>query len=218
MKYKPYLIQRINVGFSEHRTGMSSVCDYDYMGSSEFEWGVIPASLREVRARIDEYVIKEIKLEKPINQAGSGEIANSVYVLLRRAMLDCEDFEATVQKLLQDRINTKEYTGFDREFDLWQDVEYHLFFCFNPVFLRLIYCVCSRPLDYANTVQKELSIGDKIELAVVLNGKSIRHVRAMKARTGTVAGMLESHVTMKDHGKKFNMPYVFLLTHNVEIV
>lgn len=48
----PYLIQRFNRRRtpSDNQTGFDKLFDLHYMGSSEFEWGAIPAALRAMRA------------------------------------------------------------------------------------------------------------------------------------------------------------------------
>jgi hypothetical protein len=50
--YQPYLIQRVQVRDSkaEGRKGIDASFSFDYMGSAEFEFGALPASLKELRA------------------------------------------------------------------------------------------------------------------------------------------------------------------------
>jgi hypothetical protein len=62
----PYLIQRGSFRGTKEEAiiGLDSLMDYDYMGSSEFEFGALPASLKRITASWSEYVwfpIEEIK-------------------------------------------------------------------------------------------------------------------------------------------------------------
>jgi hypothetical protein len=52
---KPDLIQRA-VFYKKEGKGIDSILRFDYMGSSEFEWGALPKSLKRVRANLGEYV------------------------------------------------------------------------------------------------------------------------------------------------------------------
>jgi len=51
----PYLIQRGEIVDREYKEGIDSIISFDYMGSSEFEWGALPESLKRIRAKIDTY-------------------------------------------------------------------------------------------------------------------------------------------------------------------
>lgn len=52
----PYLIQRAKFENRQGKTGIDSILRFDYMGSSEFEWGALPASLKRVREDISNYI------------------------------------------------------------------------------------------------------------------------------------------------------------------
>lgn len=54
----PYLIQsaRFDNNSSPSKTGIDTILSFDYMGSAEFEFGALPASLKRVRTSIDDYV------------------------------------------------------------------------------------------------------------------------------------------------------------------
>lgn len=53
--HKPYLVQRIEVRKhgAEGRKGVDKHFDFDYMGSSEFEFGALPKALKAMRAAKD---------------------------------------------------------------------------------------------------------------------------------------------------------------------
>lgn len=52
---KPYLIQRAAFRNEPNRKGIDAILRFDYMGSSEFEWGALPDSLNRIRRDIDDY-------------------------------------------------------------------------------------------------------------------------------------------------------------------
>ena len=54
---EPYLIQRAKVTSRSKADakGIDSILEFDYMGSSEFEWGALPNSLKAIRANKEKY-------------------------------------------------------------------------------------------------------------------------------------------------------------------
>jgi hypothetical protein len=51
---KPHLIQRVKRRASSlNKAGVDSDFAFDYMGSSEFEWGALPKALAEMRGAVD---------------------------------------------------------------------------------------------------------------------------------------------------------------------
>lgn len=59
----PYLIQRctVNGGFKKTQK-VSEYLSLDYMGSAEFEFGSIPACLREFNSRMSELTIERLEI------------------------------------------------------------------------------------------------------------------------------------------------------------
>jgi len=65
----PYLIQRVIflVHPLEDKKGVDKYFHFDYMGSSEFEWGVLPKALKEMRAALtDEWKPKKIQVKDKV--------------------------------------------------------------------------------------------------------------------------------------------------------
>lgn len=86
MKHNPYLIQRlqkpyktenpifkdnpfsfggglVNGGLSKEAMNiLREIWNYDYMGSSEFEWGAVPKSLQEIVKNISNYITGEVEV------------------------------------------------------------------------------------------------------------------------------------------------------------
>jgi hypothetical protein len=88
LKHTPWLIQRakfvseLHPNSQEHyktKKGIDSILKFDYMGSSEFEWGALPKSLTRIRENKDRYGLvcnysykgKPVTLYMPMNEDGS---------------------------------------------------------------------------------------------------------------------------------------------------
>ncbi len=63
---KPYLIQRarFDKNPSDRQKGIDRLLDWDYMGSSEFECGALPASSKRVKADVDKYKMYDYTFKK----------------------------------------------------------------------------------------------------------------------------------------------------------
>ena len=92
---RPYLIQRCEITGEKLR--------YDYMGSSEFEWGACPASLKRIFA------------------AGLSETRSSVTLagqeveifFITGAGFNLEEYQPYLQQLADNAIRLKEWSNFD---------------------------------------------------------------------------------------------------------
>ena len=62
----PYLVQRASFNEREHKSGIDSILKFDYMGSSEFEWGALPESLVEIRKNINNYTYLDVPIGNKI--------------------------------------------------------------------------------------------------------------------------------------------------------
>lgn len=53
-----YLIQRAKFrnNVNTNKSGIDSILEFDYMGSSEFEWGALPKSLAIIRKELNNYI------------------------------------------------------------------------------------------------------------------------------------------------------------------
>lgn len=122
---KTYLIQRAQFEDRDFKTGIDSILSFDYMGSSEFEWGALPKSLKFIRQNINEYVY----LDVPIKE--------------KQITVFCPDHLKTEVKkyltaLADKKMRLKEFSGFDDyikgdgyfkdRFDFWWDIENHVMF------------------------------------------------------------------------------------------
>lgn len=60
------LIQRGTFETREYKTGIDSILKFDYMGSSEFEWGALPKSLGRIRENIDSYTYLDVPIKDKV--------------------------------------------------------------------------------------------------------------------------------------------------------
>jgi hypothetical protein len=58
----PYLVQRASFCHDSYREGIDSILSFHYMGSSEFERGALPDSLKRIRKNKSDYVITELEM------------------------------------------------------------------------------------------------------------------------------------------------------------
>lgn len=122
---KTYLIQRARFNHNPNKNGIDSILSFDYMGSSEFEWGTLPTSLKEIRNRFNEYTFLDVPIKDKVI---------TVYCL--------EDVKCEVKQYLtelsKNEMRLKEFSGFsdyikdegyfkDR-FDFWWDIQNNVMF------------------------------------------------------------------------------------------
>jgi hypothetical protein len=122
---KTYLIQRGKFENRDFKKGIDSILDFDYMGSSEFEWGVLPESLGRIRKKIKEYTY----LGVPIKD-------KSITVFCKESQRP--EIRLYLTELSENKWHLKEYSDFNTyinpgEFienrtDFWWDIENDLMF------------------------------------------------------------------------------------------
>lgn len=122
-----YLIQRGKFQNQNHKSGIDSIIRFDYMGSSEFEFGALPESLKIIRDNIDDYIYQEISLKNKI-----------IIVFYNKKFKN--DIVEFLTKLSKDKFTLKEWSDFRSyiydelfpknyaETDFWWDIENHLMF------------------------------------------------------------------------------------------
>lgn len=139
LKHETYLVQRLKIpaktakrfpkekwilvdgklaeNASELRQG---VCDYDYMGSSEFEWGAIPKAIKELLVDSDSLIASKFEVKKedfhllPFHRSGKPK-DTTFYIICRKG--DEEEVKGRVLLLAQDKLQLKERTDIDRTFE-----------------------------------------------------------------------------------------------------
>lgn len=63
MAIDTYLLQRAGFADNPGKGGIDKILDFEYMGSSEFEWGALPRSLKEIRSRKDQYLYQDYEID-----------------------------------------------------------------------------------------------------------------------------------------------------------
>jgi hypothetical protein len=90
-----------NGGLSEDAMKLlSPVFSFDYMGSSEFEWGAIPKCLQSLAKNIEKYSAHEIELNKV-----------PVYVICQTDMQ--KEIDKRIKELAECKHHLKEWSNFD---------------------------------------------------------------------------------------------------------
>lgn len=79
---------------------LSSAFTFDYMGSSEFEWGIVPKCLQAIAKNISKYSTHEIEINK-----------TSVYVICKDEL--SSDIDVRINELADRKCELKEWTDFD---------------------------------------------------------------------------------------------------------
>ena len=123
---KPYLIQRAKFENRPYKKGIDQLLSFDYMGSSEFEWGALPKALKRVRENLADYVQFQYSFTK--------HPAKVVTVFCKKEQ---QDFVGSILEQLADReIRLKEYCDLDKYIkgeekyanDFWWDIDNDWFF------------------------------------------------------------------------------------------
>lgn len=155
---KPYLVQRaeINVPISNFRgKRISEVLDLDYMGSSEFEWGAVPKSLRA----LGEAAEAGLTRLRTVNAIKQDDVSLRVY-----SFLTDEEFETYVgylQKMRDGRVEfyLKEATRFEEagrestrfnNTNFWWDIENHVMWSFSKPLMSHLEESVKASLTYMN--------------------------------------------------------------------
>lgn len=98
-----YLLQRASFDNKEHSKGIDKILSFHYMGGSEFEFGALPKSLKNIRADIENYKYSEHLLGgKKFTLFSNNEIR--------------DDFDEWLVMLKENKIRLKESSFFDYAF------------------------------------------------------------------------------------------------------
>lgn len=124
----PSLIQRVrfNKDSNEHGTGIDRLFAFDYMGSSEFEWGALPKALKLMR----EVKTKEWKVEHLyVEVSGDGASTHDIDAYFVGRPEDLQIAESLLRDQLQKRPQhrTKEITSIRVSYGLDEPFGYGIF-------------------------------------------------------------------------------------------
>lgn len=122
---KTYLLQRGNFEDRDYKKGIDSIVSFQYMGSSEFEWGALPESLSRIRDMIDQYIYMPVPM---------GD--KTIMVFCKKDRVD--EIKPYLISLANNDMHLKEYSDFNSyikpsKYDncrtnFWWDLENHLMF------------------------------------------------------------------------------------------
>lgn len=147
---QPHLIQRgcIKTPLQPGSVRLSEAVEMDYMGSSYFEWGALPKSLRSMEGK--SLVLRKVP-----------SIVDGERVLRVLSFLSDDDFKKYEEYLLlmrRDKIHLEEISGFEqgsdsyysRNTDFWWDIENHVMWSFHKVFMNRVADQVRSSLRYMN--------------------------------------------------------------------
>lgn len=118
-----YLLQRGRFNKSPWKVGIDSILKFDYMGSSEFEWGALPKSLSRIREK-DQYTYLDIPVKDKVISVYCKESQKS-------------EVREYLNKLAENVFHLQEYSDFDTYInpsnlksrtDFWWDINNDLMF------------------------------------------------------------------------------------------
>jgi hypothetical protein len=156
---QPYLIQRgtFKPVPDQEILGLDTLISYDYMGSSEFEWGALPASLTKICKSWDTYKISRIDeiqdldgnylyFVAPESFKTSGwpeETATHETLVGVIKTLFSEKYPYRLKERCEcyDRIHGDSFTGRISDTNFWWDVENNWMMCFGKDIQRLILAI-----------------------------------------------------------------------------
>ena len=160
---KPYLIQRCMLKKEKEGRGFDGRFRLDYMGSSEFEWGSIPASLKQFTRNVDALSIVEVGIK---NYKGQG-----MWAICLPAVW--EEYKAFMPDLGTDKLPLKESiylkeqtTGKDwdgkplretsfKRVDLWWDIDNHVMFAYGKDIIKTLKTALVEVRDYKKAENHE---------------------------------------------------------------
>ena len=165
-----YLLQRGKIRKGVIDTLSKSV-NLDYMGSSEFEWGALPKSLKCVRSNFGKYRRYITSNLVDIN----GRPLNLFHKFERD--FDLIEYIKKLVLLSQDKIHLKEFSGFHanfdpnadeflRQFDFWWDIETHVFFMFDEEFAKIFPTVLKNSFKVMIALEKADKKGESMAVKV----------------------------------------------------
>lgn len=132
----PYLVQRGEIirPLASNVT-LSKAVSFDYMGSSEFEWGALPKSLRALQSNADNI---KLSVDKRIT-----ENEKSLRVLHTFSDEEFEEYFKYILRMRKNDIRLKENSRFAPDSyskytvcDVWWDIENHVFWSFDKIFMN----------------------------------------------------------------------------------
>jgi len=122
---KTTLIQRAKFENRDYKKGIDSIVHFDYMGSSEYEWGALPESLGKIRDGINNYTYLDVPIKDKVITVFCKDSQKS-------------EVKQYLTELSENKWCLQEYSDFDNYInplpnygsrtDFWWDISNHLMF------------------------------------------------------------------------------------------
>lgn len=131
---QPYLIQRGQIKNSESFYRLSEVVKLDYMGSSEFEFGALPQSFKDMHSKKDSlkiHTVNSIRKNHKQPLLVYGSLSNDELKQYVEWLTKIRNNDRSIHLKERARFNVDETT-----IDFWWDITNGIMFSFNDNFMR----------------------------------------------------------------------------------
>lgn len=127
---KPYCIQRAK--FDNNRPdkkGIDRLLQFDYMGSAEFEFGALPASLKRVRKDLNNYIMFDYSFKKFPSVSVTVYCKKEQYDFIGDILEELSEGKLRLKEYcdLRGYVNPKKEHSYNRN-DFWWDIDQDWFF------------------------------------------------------------------------------------------
>jgi hypothetical protein len=122
---KTSLVQRGKFSDRNWKKGIDSIVEFDYMGSSEFEYGALPESLNKIRENISEYAYLDVPLKGKVISVCCKDSQKSEILTYLTELSDSK-FRLQEYSDFDTYINPSQY--FKSNTDFWWDIQNNLMF------------------------------------------------------------------------------------------
>ena len=130
--FKPYVscLQRGKIRYNGNQMGIDTLVSFDYMGSSEFEFGALPKSIKRIRDTIQTYRGKKFYIKNCFSET-------KIIYCFFSDKITSDDMQSIFERLAKNEISLQEYSDFDsyinneqyyRGTNFWWDIENHFMF------------------------------------------------------------------------------------------
>lgn len=128
---KPYCIQRAKFDNSHKpdKKGIDKLLQFDYMGSAEFEFGALPASLKRVRKDLNNYIMFDYSFKKFPSVSVTVYCKKEQYDFIGDILEELSEGKLRLKGYcdLQGYVNPKKEHSYNRN-DFWWDIDQDWFF------------------------------------------------------------------------------------------
>ncbi len=192
----PWLIQRCVVKDYSPKQGQkfSDCIKLDYMGSSEFEWGIVPKTLTALCEKRN--MLEVVKFEGKVE----------LYILCMKEQE--AEYQKVLTQLLARKIQTKEYVfSTDSYVTLWLDLDNQVIFSTNKDILKKMHILLEGSQKVIEHNKKVEELVDSVAKELCLHDIH-KHLPGTVALCGTDVNENEGTKALKD---KTKYPVVFWL-------